>query len=124
MQMGRGGHAGCNRTRVAWAGGTVAALGSAWMLLKAAVDFTLVIIFYGMLGFFAYSKRELLSSYCSPPGAHEGCRPSRAKLLPARPACAWHVLDVDLVVLNFACARLRLRLDSEHHGSRHGRRRG
>ena len=80
--MGRGGHAGCNRTRVAWAGGTVAALGSAW-LLKAAVDFTLVIILYGMLGMLAYSKRELLSSYCRPPGAHEGRRPSGPTCAPA-----------------------------------------
>ena len=70
MQMGRGSHGGCNRTRVAWTGGTVAALGSAWLLMMA-VDFILVIIFYGMLGMFAYSKRELLSSYCRPPGAHE-----------------------------------------------------
>ena len=67
--MGSGGHAGCNRTRVAWAGGTVAALASAW-LLKQVVDLMLVVVFYGMLGMIAYSKREMLSSYCRPPGAH------------------------------------------------------
>jgi hypothetical protein len=65
--MGRGAHAGCNRTRVAWAGGLVAAVASAW-LLQIFVHYVLVLVLYGMLGMYAYSKREMLSSYCRPPG--------------------------------------------------------
>lgn len=90
--MGRGAHGGCNRTRVAWAGGTVAALASAWLLLKAAVDFVLVIVFYGMLGLCVYRKRELLSSYCRPPGVHQSGQPwcSLSGRVVTVLSCAWY----------------------------------
>lgn len=65
--MGRGGHGGCNRTRVAWAGGAVVALCSAYVLVQV-VEKMLVVVLYAMLAVFAYSKREKLSSYCRPVG--------------------------------------------------------
>ena len=67
VAMGRGGHAGCNRTRVAWAGGGVLFFCSAYVL-AAVVEKMLVIVLYAMLAMFAYGKREWLSSYCRPAG--------------------------------------------------------
>ena len=65
--MGRGGHLGCNRTRLGWGVGIAAAVVSGYILLQI-INGILVLVFYGMIGFVAYSKRELLSSYCGPSG--------------------------------------------------------
>ena len=65
--MGRGGHLGCNRTRLGWGVGVAAAVVSGYILLQI-INGILVLVFYGMIGFVAYSKRELLSSYCGPSG--------------------------------------------------------
>jgi hypothetical protein len=41
-----------------------------------------------MLAMVAYSKRELLSSYCRPPGTHESSHPCRPRVPPrARRLC-------------------------------------